>query len=464
MSSVQQDRQGRSVLIRGCGIITMDPVLGDLTTGDIHLRGGVIVEIGRDLQVADAEVIEASNMIAMPGFIDGHRHLWEGVVRNALPTEDLGGYFKRVNEGFARAYTPEDAYLGTLVSAIGALDAGITTVFDWAHIQTTPEHTSATIAALRESGLRAVFGFGPPGHQERGHQWPHDLLRLQKEEFASRDQLLTLALASVSPEHCPDEMAKAHFAMAREAGLIISVHAAMNGFGEPDQILRFGKEGQLGPHVQLVHCNTLTPDEWRMVADTGTTICFTPSTEMQMGQGVPPIQPAIDAGVLPSIGIDVETSVPGDMWTQLRIVYALQRMQSHERRFRGEEAPRCIDCDDLLQYATVAGAATTGLQDKVGTLAPGKQADIILLRADMSNVMPVNDMKSAVALSMDARNVDTVMVAGKIVKRAGSLVGVDLAALNARLYEARDRLYAETGELPPSPDRRLATERTLVGA
>lgn len=464
MVSAHYDGPRGSVLIRGCGIITMDPALGDLVVGDIHIRDGIIVEIGRSLDVPDAEVIEASNMIAMPGFIDGHRHLWEGVVRNALPVEDLDGYFQRVNQGFAPVYTPDDVYLGTLASAVGALDAGITTVFDWAHIQTTPDHTSAAIAALRESGLRTVFGYGPPGHQERGHQWPQDVLRLQKEEFSSRDQLITLALASVSPEHCPDAMATAHFAMAREAGIIITVHAAMNGFGEPNQILRFGKEGKLGPHVQLVHCNTLTPDEWRMVADTGTAVCFTPSSEMQMGQGVPPIQPAIDAGVLPSIGVDVETSAPGDMWTQMRLTYALQRMQSHELKFAGKEAPRCIDCDDLLQYATVAGAINTRLQDKVGTLTPGKQADIILLRADLSNVMPVNDMKSAVALGMDGRNVDTVMVAGKVMKRGGNLVGVDLAAINARLYEARDRLYAESGQVLPSPVHRLTLNKTLVEA
>lgn len=244
-----------------------------------------------------------------------------------------------------------------------------------------------------------------------------------------RDQLLTLALATYSPEHVPDETAKAHFALAREAGLIVTVHSAMNGFGEPHQIFRFGKEGQLGPHVQLVHANTLTPDEWRMVADTGTSICFTPSSEMQMGQGVPPIQPAIDAKVLPSLGIDVETSAPGDMWTQIRLVYALQRMQVHEMFHRGQSAPRCIDCNDVLKYATVAGARTTRLEDKVGSLKPGKQADIVLLRADIINVMPVNDMKSAVVLNMDARNVDTVMVAGRILKRNGKLLGHDLAAL-----------------------------------
>lgn len=461
MSNARSSSLPRPLLIRGCGIVTMDEAAGDLGSGDILVEDGKIVAVAPQIHTPDAEVIEASNMIAMPGFIDGHRHLWEGIARHALPTDNLMEYFHRVNHGFASAYAPDDVYLGTLLSALGALDAGITTVFDWAHIQTTPDHTAAAIAALRDAGLRTVFGYGPPGREDRGHQWPHDLLRLQKEEFSSRDQLLTLALASSSPEHCPDEVAKAHFAMAKDAGLIITVHAAMNGFGEKEQILRFGKEGLLGPHVQLVHCNTLTPEEWRVVADTNTSVCFTPSAEMQMGHGVPPIQPSIDVGIIPSIGIDVETSVPGDMWTQMRIVYALQRMQSHELRYSGAEYPPCIDCNDLLRYATIGGAINARLQDRIGRISPGLQADLVLLRADMINVMPVNDIKSAVALNMDARNVDTVMVAGRIVKRGGTLLGHDLNALARRFYAARDRVYADAHEPLKSPQHRLVVEAAL---
>src|SRR5687768_11488432 len=152
----------RPILIRGGGVVTMDPKLGDLKQADIHIRDGVIAEIGANLTVRDAEVIDASAMIVMPGFIDGHRHLWEGQLRNALPTEDLNEYFMLVNKGFALAYSPDDAYLGTLASALGALDAGVTTMFDWSHIHATPAHTEATIAALRESGLRTLFAFGPP--------------------------------------------------------------------------------------------------------------------------------------------------------------------------------------------------------------------------------------------------------------------------------------------------------------
>jgi 5-methylthioadenosine/S-adenosylhomocysteine deaminase len=436
---------GRPLLIRGGGVITMDPKVGDLQRADIHVRDDVIVEIGANLTVQDAEVIDASAMIVMPGFVDGHRHLWEGALRNALPTEDLNEYFMIVNKGFALAFSPEDAYLGTLASALGALDVGITTVFDWAHIQATPAHTEATIAALRESGLRTLFAFGPPPEfEDQRHRWPQDILRLQKEEFSSTDQLLTLALASYSPEHVPDAMAKAHFQLARDAGLIISVHAGLNGMGEPNANERYGQEGLLGPHVNLVHCNTLSAAEWGLIHDTGTSVSITPSSEMQFGQGVPPIQRARDAGVVPSLGIDVETSLPGDMWTQMRVLYALQRSNAFEQHFAGTKNVERMNCDDILQCATVGGAVATRLERKVGTLAPGMQADMILLRADTLNVMPVNDLKAAVVLNMDPRNVDTVLVAGRFVKRNGRMIGVDMKQLAIRLYESRDHVYSKS--------------------
>jgi 5-methylthioadenosine/S-adenosylhomocysteine deaminase len=448
-------RNARPILIRGAGVITMDAEVGDLQRADIHVRNGKIAEIGVQLEVQDAELIDAGAMIAMPGFIDSHRHMWEGVIRNALPTEDLNGYFARVNQGFATVYTPDDAYLGTIASALGALDAGITTVFDWSHIQTTPAHTEATIAALRESGQRAVFGFGMPALQDQGHRWPQDLLRLQREEFSSHDQLLTLALASLSPEHVPEAMAREHFKLARDANLIVSVHAGLNGMGDPGAIERFGKDGLLGPYVNLVHCNTLSSTEWRHIRDTGASVSITPSSEMQFGQGVPPIQPAIDAGVLPSLGIDVETTLPGDMWTQMRVLYALQRSNAFEKHFAGSPGVRRIDCNDVLRYATIAGAIATRLEHKVGTLEAGKDADIILLRADMLNVMPVNDMKAAVVLNMDARNVDTVLVAGKVVKREGRMLGIDMKQLSSRLYASRDGIYSRIGFDLPSPSHRI---------
>jgi cytosine/adenosine deaminase-related metal-dependent hydrolase len=329
------------------------------------------------------------------------------------------------------------------VSALGALDSGITTVFDWAHIQMTPQHTDATIGALREAGLRAIFGFGPPLREDRGHRWPHDIIRLRKEEFSSPDELVTLALASVSPEHVPEAMFRAHLALAREADVIISIHSGMEG-GNSDVIGRIGREGLLGPDVNLVHCNNFSPEVWRIVAGTGASVCITPEVEMQMGHGVPPIQPARAAGVKPCIGIDVETSVPGDMWTQMRVLYALQRMETFRLVNAGREAPPMLTPHDVLEYATMVGAKSARLDSKVGSLTPGKQADIVLLRTDMLNVMPAKNLESMILLNMDCRNVDTVLVAGRVVKRNGRMLNVDMEGLRSRLVESRDRIYEET--------------------
>ena len=441
-------KQNRPLLIRGARVISMDPSIGDLPCADILVRDGKIAAIEPSINTVDVEIIDASAMIAMPGFVDGHRHMWEGLIRHTLPTEDFQGYVQHVMAGWGPVHLAEDAYIGTLVSALGALDAGITTVFDWSHIQISRDHTAATIQALRDAGLRAVFGFGMSPRQESDQPWPQDILRLRKEDFSHTDQLLTLGLSTLSPEHVPDEMAKAHFKLAREAGAIVSVHS---GSGKPGEIARFGREGLLGPEVNLVHCNTLSPEDWRIIADTGTSVVITPSVELQMGLGIPPIQQARDVGVRPALGIDVETSAPGDMFTQMRTVYALQRSRAFELLHRGEPHPEMMVVDDVLELATMAGALSVRLDSKIGSLSIGKEADLILLRTDMLNVAPVNNMRNAVFLGMDTRNVDTVLVAGQIVKRNGRMLGVDMPQLIGKLNESRDRIFRDAAAAPATP-------------
>ena len=435
----------QEILITGATVITMDPTPGILPRADIHVRDGLIAGIGEDLRAPEAETLDATGMIAIPGFVDGHRHMWEGLLRNSLPDADLLDYLKSVNGALAPVHRPEDVYLGELVTALGALDAGVTTVLDWSHVQTSPEHTSAAIAALRTAGIRGVFAFGPPGAKDQGHQWPHDVSRLRKEEFAAADDLLSLGLATFSPEHQPYDDALAHIRIAREAGALITMHAGLNGRGVPDQIERLGREGHLGPDVNLVHCNTLSAREWQIIADSGATVSITPSTEMQMGQGIPPLRQAMSVGVEPSIGIDVEVAVASDMWTQMRIFYALQRSQVFEARNVGQTSGEPVTTAAMLRYAGASGAAACGLADRVGTLSVGKQADIVLLRRDTLHTIPVNDVIGAVVRNMDARNVDTVIVAGRPVKRHGALIGVDLARLTDDLAQARDHVFAAAG-------------------
>lgn len=442
---VARGEGSRSWLIKGASVITMDPKLGELAAADVLVRDGVIVDIAPVIECTNVPTIDARDFIAIPGFVDTHRHLWEGLIRNALPDSTLGDYFRVVNGEFGPIYTPDDVYAGTLLSALGALDAGVTTVLDWAHVQNSPEHTEASLAALHEAGGRAVFAFGPPTNESIGHRYPEDIFRLRRDHFASDDQLLTLALAAVSPEHIAPEIAKRNWSKAREAGARISVHAGIAGMGSPNEIERFGRAGLLGPDVTLIHCATLSETEWKIVADTGTTISISTPAELLMGHGMPPLQQALDVGVEPSLSVDVETSMPSDFFTQMRATLTLQRGLSFAREHAGKPAPERMTVRDVLRYATVSGANTNGLSGRVGRIAPGLQADLVLLRTDTIGTMPVNDLAGAVVLGMDVTNVDTVMVAGHIVKRGGLLLGVDMEKLRATVYEARDRIFDKTG-------------------
>ena len=443
-ASKSPPQTGRPLLIKGGALLTMDRDIGTLADTDLLVQDGKIADIGRGLSVVDAQTIDAREAIVMPGFIDGHRHLWEGLLRGTLPTEDLGGYVALVNNTMGPAFTAEDAYLGTLVSALGALDAGVTTVLNWSHISSSPAHTEAVIAALRAARGRAVFGYGKGLRADRESAWPNDLLNLKARHFASDDQLLTLGLATTSPEFVTENIARAHVTLARQAGVLVSMHAGMSGIGRPGAIGRFAQAGLLGPDVNLVHCNTLSADEWKMIADTGTSVSITPEVEMQMGHGVPPIQQARDVGVAPSLGVDVETSAPGDMWTQMRVAYALQRAGVFSLRHADKPASALMTPHEVLGYATTAGARATLLDRKIGSIAIGKQADLVLLRTDTLNAMPEAGVENAVLLNMDVRNVDAVIVAGRVVKWNGEMLDIDLAGLRAKLRSAQERILRDS--------------------
>ena len=411
---------------------------------DILVENGRIAALGRDLPSGNAMVVDAAGMIAMPGFVDGHRHLWEALIRARLPTQDLAGYIALVNGRLGAAFDAQDAYLGTLLGALGALDSGVTTVLDWSHIQSSPAHTSSTLAAYDAAGIGAVFGYGKGPRADPLQAWPGDIQRIARALARRPGTLVTPALATASPEFVAADIAREHFALARRSGAMVTVHSGLRGLGRPGAIAAFARAGLLGPDVNLVHCATLSAEEWRWIARTGTTVTITPAVEMQMGHGDPPMQAARDAGVVPSLGVDVETSAPADLWTQMRIAYAQQRASAFNR-LGGGAGPSLMTPRDMLACATLAGARATRLEDRIGRLRVGMEADIILLRTDLPHVIPVTDAESSIVLSMDARNVDTVLVAGRIVKRAGVLVGVDLGRLRAAAAARSEALWSRAG-------------------
>ncbi|HET8739630.1 MAG TPA: amidohydrolase family protein [Acidimicrobiia bacterium] len=428
-------------LIKNGTIISLDPDIGDLV-GDILIERDRIVEIRPNVVADDAEVIDATGMIVVPGFVDTHRHIWEGLLRNIgtdVPLEGRTSYISFVLHKLAPAFRPEDAYVGNLVSALGAIDAGITTLLDWSHIQGSPAHTDAVIAAVKDSGLRAVFAYGFPWWGKWEERQPSWFVRAATEHFSTKDQMLTLALAAPGPEFTDFEVSRDHWKLARETDARITTHVGVGSYGLDGKVQEFGEAGLLGPDTTYIHCTTLNDTEIQMIVDTGGTVSLASPVEMMMGHGMPPIQKFLDRGLSPSLSVDVETNVPSDMFNQMRSVLALQRAVATAQ---GKSAASTLD---VLRWATLEGARANGLDHKVGTLTPGKQADIVMLRTDRINVTPLNDPVTAVVAGMDTGNVDTVLIAGRVMKRAGKLLHVDWPAVMRMAASARDHVVEKSG-------------------
>jgi cytosine/adenosine deaminase-related metal-dependent hydrolase len=443
----------QTTLIKGGYLLTLDPELGDMPHSDVLIDGENIVAVGQNLEASPrANVIDARGCIVMPGFVDTHRHTWQTPVRGVLPSCTLDQYFAGMLDNIGIQYRPEDVYIANLMGALEALNGGITTLLDWSHVNNTPEHADAAIHGLAEAGIRAIYGHGVPvgadwwSYSSKPH--PEDIRRIRKEYFQSDNQLLTLALAARAPGNTTPDVAKHDWALARDLGIRISVHVGMRLTGvHVNHVMSLNELGLMGPDTTYIHCTDSTDEELDLIAKSGGTASVAPYVEMLMGHGVPPTGRLVARGVRPSLSIDVVSSVPGDMFTQMRTALVQERILAFTETPDTAFAPT-LTHRDVLEFATIDGARACALDNRIGTLTPGKQADIVLIRTDQVNTAPVVDPVATVVIAADTSNVDTVFVAGRIVKQHGRLTRVDLARLLDRLDDARDHLLANAGVIP----------------
>jgi 5-methylthioadenosine/S-adenosylhomocysteine deaminase len=431
-------------LLKGGTVVSVDRKIGDLPQGDILIDGGRIAAVGPSIAADGVQVVDAADMIVMPGFVDSHRHMWEGAIRNLIPNATLRDYLGLILGKYGPNYRPDDVYIGNLVSALSALDGGVTTIVDWSHIQNSPAHTDAAISALQESGIRAMFGYGfpllvgKPWWTDTSHQYPQDIKRLREQYFSSEDQLLTLALAATAG-FGNMEIAVREWDAARNVGARVTMHASGK-----DQLVKLSKAIKLAADTTYVHCGGYGADDWKLMADSGGSYSVSPGTEMLMDIAMPLLQGALDAGIRPTLSIDAETNVPTTMFPQMQLCLAAQRVALTQRKALGEkDLPNMISARDVIEFATIEGAKASGLESRTGSLTPGKQADIILLRKNAINVLPLNDPLAAITLCMDSSNVDTVFVAGVARKHNGQLAGVDLKRVAALAGQSRDYLVSK---------------------
>src|SRR5262245_19709169 len=428
---------GRRIVLRGGTIVSMDPKIGDLVKGDILIEGTKIVSVAKEVRApAQVQTISALNTIIIPGFVDAHRHSWEGQLRRIIPNGAIAEYMAATHQGFARFYRPHDIYVGNLITALGCIDAGITCVIDNSHNSRSAAHSDAAVQALIDSGIRGVHASGAPQTGEWDRQWPQDLERLQKQVFTSTDQMVTLRMFA--------GMSRDNWSLARRLGIRITTESNAAG---PD-FEEFFKEKLIRPDNTFNHCQGWPDQVWQRVKESGATVNVCPRSDSQyaLGEGVSAFQKALDHGMRPGFSIDNEVSYGTDMFSEMRVAFHVQRAMATYRKVNGDaKAPSLVSVRQVLECATAGGAACAGLLDKCGTLTPGKEADIVMIRTDDLNVYPSNHAIGTVVSAADVRNIDTVIIGGRVRKLRGRMVGVNMDKFRQLADESRQYLFTKAG-------------------
>lgn len=437
-----------TILIRGAYVLSQDPDVGELST-DVLVKDGLIANIGSELADPDASVIDGTGHALLPGFIDTHRHTWQGAIRQTGIGWNFGAYRRHIQNTWGPAFTPDDVYIGNRIGALGALDAGITTLRDESHISNSPAHTDQAIAALRDSGIRAVFAYGWPSIDS--DKWmlsgtqthPEDIRRVRADVLSDDGALVTLNAMLRGAELSSPEVAAADVAMARELGIAMSMHVGNGPWGPQFRgIGTLADAGLLGEDMLFIHCCTSSDDELKALRDGGAHASVAAAVEAVLpGLGAPATARLLAAGVRPSLSIDTEASVAGDMFNVMRAAIAAHglgvTMQPAVYESLPELTPR-----DLLAFATIDGAHAAGLGDRTGSITVGKAADLILIRIDDANMLPTNDVAASIVGAGHPGNVDTVLVAGVVQKYRGQLIDRGLDQLREQATSSRDRLFA----------------------
>lgn len=424
------------LLIKNGHVLTMNERHEIFERIDLFIENGKIVHIAPDLKREDAEIIDAEDMIVMPGLIDTHRHLWHSIIKGLAADMSFEQFMSQIPGTIGSKFRPKDLYLANFLGALDALHAGVTTLVDWSNIIHSEKHAEQAIEGLLDAGIRGVFTYGLPYEITFQHR---QIKQLVKTHFSSSDQLLSLSIGSLSPEYVPLSIPRRDIQFARRLGLTTSMHIGSGG--SKGGIKQLAQAHLLGEDLNFVHCNSLEKEEFKQIAESGASVSITPEVEMQMGLGMPATQQMLEYQGKISIGIDVASATSGDLFTQMRILLQVHRALQNEKRLIIDESPNTNDftAEDVVKIATIAGARAIGMEEKIGSLEEGKKADLIFIRKKDLNLYPVLNPYAAI-LQAHADNVDSVFVEGKAVKRDGKLLNVDVKQIHRMAQSSLDHI------------------------
>jgi cytosine/adenosine deaminase-related metal-dependent hydrolase len=503
------DGRKRRILLRGGVVLSLDPKVGDLERGDVLIDGKTIAQVAPNISVTDAEVVDCSGTIVMPGFITTHHHQYETLQRSVIADGILGGAWPQ--EGYGSVvqniwtagrimagnnviwdlgrvpYDPEDCYIAELVACLSQISEGVTCGTDTSQANHTPAHTDAMIKGLMDSGRRMVFDYSS-GTNRSAEGFPFEfpgamkdttsgIGRIASTYFSSKDQLVTLGFGGGSGPAFQGAPYTG-WQLGRSFGALINNHTV----GNPHGIVNAAADPRNGSDwsdVTFVHAtrwqdnsvagigpgssgypNPSVSKAWETVRDRGAHVSIAVLIEMQMRHGMPPLQLALNHGILPSLSPDVDTNMTTDPFSLMRGAFCLQRALANDLAFRESNPgnlpiPQLVTSRQVIEMATIAGAAANRLLDKVGTLTPGKEADIVVLDAKNINTWPMNNVPGTIVTMMNPRHVRDVLIAGKVAYWKGKLVGWNVDQLLRQIEQSRDRVLAringpaKIGKLPP---------------
>jgi cytosine/adenosine deaminase-related metal-dependent hydrolase len=405
-------------LIRGGTVLSLGARTPNFTEADVLIRDGKVAEVGPGLRARDAELVDATDTIVMPGFVDTHRHVSRALFRylGDLPADAYAPHFQ-----------PDDVYAATLIGLLGALEAGITTVVDWTDAPRDDAFIEAALQAHADAGLRTVLAADLP-------------------DQTAANPLHTRALGSVDVSLANRERLATDWKRAREMGLRIHAHAGLDA-SDSGLLAELAGQQLLGSDVTLVHCSQLASADLDAIAASGAAVSLAPSAEMAGGLGTPPLQSLLDRRLEPGLAIDDERMAPGDMFSQMRVTNSIQHAAYFDLKLAGKAGlPNLLTTRDVIRYGTIVGARTIGLDGITGSLEIGKQADVIILRTDRPNVYPINDPIGAVVWGVDSSNLDWVFVAGRPLMQRGELEA-DVTRARSLAATAQERVLAAAGRL-----------------
>ncbi|MCA1550370.1 amidohydrolase family protein [Bradyrhizobium sp. BRP19] len=445
----------RRTLIRSATVISMDDAIGDLSTGDVLVEGSRIAEVRPSIDAAaDTAVVDGTGRIVIPGLINAHMHTWQTGLRGFAANWTLLEYFRRMHAGLATVFRPDDIYIATLVGALNQINHGVTTLVDWCHNNPTPDHTDAAVRGLIESGVCAAFFHGSPKPEPKPgephfSEVPHprrEVERLLAGPLADRDGLVTLGLAILGPHYSTLDVAMHDFRLARELKLIASMHQGGGPAKTPGGWEKLLEAGLVGPGINIVHGNDLPDDLLDRLVDLGVSFSVTPENEMIQGHGFPITGRLLKRGVRPTIGIDLESVLAGDLLSAARVALSMQRALDNveSRKASGAiPATTTIPVREALRWITTEGARMLGREHQIGSLTPGKLADLVIINASDLNLHPVHDPVATVVMQTSLANIEAVMIGGAWKKQNGRLLVEGLETKKELLAQSGRRLVQD---------------------